>query len=47
MRCKGHSVTDPLLQDYYVSDEEIERSGFISGDVYVVSIYRPIELKIC
>jgi hypothetical protein len=39
MRHNGKDyVTNLSLQDWHISDKEVERSGFVPMDVYVVSI---------
>lgn len=44
MRRKGKAlVVDPSSEQWNISNDEVEKSGFEAADIYVVSVLKPYE----
>jgi hypothetical protein len=44
MRRKGKAlVVDPSSEQWNISDDEVETSGFEAADIYIVSVLKPYE----
>jgi hypothetical protein len=46
MRRKGKAhIVNPSSEEWHISNEEVEKSGFESADIYVVSVLKPYEMS--